>query len=65
MNAQTAIQLLLMLDSISTQVFNFINSMKELSKGDEEDLQFAIAEYRVKNDTKYRSVIAKLKAKAK
>jgi hypothetical protein len=65
MNAQTAIQLLLMLDSISTQVFNFINSMKELSKDDEESLQFAIAEYRVKNDAKYRSVIAKLKAKAK
>lgn len=65
MNAQTAIQLLLMLDSMSAKIFGFINAMKELSKADEESLRLAIAEHRVKNDAQYRSVVASLKSKAK
>ena len=65
MNAQTAIQLLLMVDAISSKVFGMISAMKAQGAADEEQLRTAIAEHRARNDAQYRSVIANLKSKAK
>lgn len=65
MNAQTAIQLLLMVDAISSKVFGMISAMKAQGAADEEQLRIAIAEHRARNDAQYRSVIANLKSKAK
>lgn len=63
MNAQTVVQLLILLDQITAQVIKLVESVKDLGENDEKALQALIAQHRASNDAMYESIAARLKAK--
>jgi len=63
LNAQTVVQLLILLDQITAQVIKLVESVKGLSEDDEKALQDLVAQHRASNDAMYESVTARLKAK--
>jgi len=63
LNAQTVVQLLILLDQITAQVVNLVNSVKDLDETDETALRKLIADHRAKNEATFEDVLARLKAK--
>lgn len=63
MNAQTVVQLLILLDQMTAQVIQLVESVKDLGEDDEKALQALVAQHRASNDALYESVTARLKAK--
>jgi len=64
MNAQTLVQLLILLDQITAQVITLVKSLTDVGQADETALRTLIAEHRAKNDERFESVLKSLKAKS-
>lgn len=64
MNAQSIVQLLILLDQVSAQVVTMLQAVKGFSAEDEEILNDLLKQHRSKNDALYSSVMASLAARA-
>jgi|GEM_PF-5571583 hypothetical protein len=64
MNAQSVVQLLILLDQVSAQVITMLQTIKGFSPEDEDILQDLLKQHRSKNDALYASVMASLAARA-
>jgi hypothetical protein len=64
MNAQSVVQLLILLDQVSAQVVTMLQTIKGFSPEDEDILQDLLKQHRSKNDALYASVMASLAARA-